>query len=85
MLCHLFGYFAGKYVQITGLKAPGDYSNQFWSDKILVLLCEGPKPPNSMVSGFLDPSDPLFLDLNRPEYFKHIRKVWKHFRKILFL
>ena len=28
-----------------GLKAPGNYLDQFWSNKILVSLVEGPKPP----------------------------------------
>ena len=29
--------------------------DQFWSNKILVLLCQGPKRQNSMMSGFFDP------------------------------
>ena len=29
-----------------------------------VLLLEGPKSPNSMICGFLDPWEPLFIDLN---------------------
>ena len=33
------GYFHRKYVQIMGFKAPGNYSDQFWSNKISVLLC----------------------------------------------
>ena len=37
--------------------------DQFWSNKIWVLLCEGPKPPNSMTSGFLNPGEPLLMDL----------------------
>ena len=37
-----------------GLEALGNYSDQFWSNKILVLLCEEPKPPNSMISGFFE-------------------------------
>ena len=32
----------GKYVQIIGLKVPGNYLDRFWSNKTLVLLCEGP-------------------------------------------
>ena len=49
---NLLGHLYGKHVEIIGLKAPWDYSDQFWSHKILVLLCEGLKPPNSMISGF---------------------------------
>ena len=48
----MFCYFCGKYVEIIGSKAPGSYLDQLWSNKILVLLCEGPRPPNSMISGF---------------------------------
>ncbi len=38
-----------------GLKAPGNYSDQFWFNKMSVSLCEGPRPQNSMISGFLRP------------------------------
>ena len=38
VLCHMLRYFYGKYVQIIGLKAPGNYLDQFGSNKILVLL-----------------------------------------------
>ena len=48
--CFLFYHSYGKYVQIIGLRAPGNYSDQFWLDKISISLCEGPKPPNSMIS-----------------------------------
>ena len=43
---------------IIGLKALGNYSDRLWSNKILVLLLARPKPPNSMISGFLSPGDP---------------------------
>ena len=33
---HLLGYSHGKYVWIIGLKAQGNYSDQFWSNKVLV-------------------------------------------------
>ena len=51
--CHFLGYLYGKCVQIIGLKAPGNYCEQIWFNEILILLCEGPKPPNAMISGFL--------------------------------
>ncbi len=44
------GYLYRKCVEIIGFKAPGDYSDQFGSHKISILLCEGPKAPNSMIS-----------------------------------
>ena len=46
-----------------GLKAPGNYLDQFWSNKISVLLLERLKPPHSMISGFLNPGEPVFMDL----------------------
>ena len=46
----IFLCFYGKHIEIIGLKAPGDYSDQFWSNNFSILLCEGPKPPNSMIS-----------------------------------
>ena len=58
---------------MIGLKALGDYLDQFWSNKISALLCEGQKPQNSMISGLLSPGEPLFMDSNIPKYLKDIR------------
>ena len=45
------GLFIWKMcLKIIGLKAPGNYSDQFWYNKISTLSCEGPEPPNSMIS-----------------------------------
>ena len=52
---YYYYYFYGTYVQIICLKAPGNYSDQLWSNKILVLLGEGPTPNIFMISGFLSP------------------------------
>ena len=71
--CYLLCHFDGKYVSI-GLKAPGNYSDQFWSNTILVLLCEGPKPNISMIDGLLTPGEPVFMDINIPKYFKRYKK-----------
>ena len=64
-----------------GLKAPGNYLDQFWSNKMSALLCEGPKPPNAMISGLLSPWEPLFQDLNIHNYFKKYKKVMETFWK----
>ena len=72
-------YLYGKYVEIIGLKAPGNYLDQFWFNIIPMLLCEGPKPNMFMISGLLNPREPLFMLFNMPNYFKNLRKVWKHF------
>ena len=42
----VFSFFYGTYVQIIGSEAPGNYSASFWSNKVSVLLCVGPKPTN---------------------------------------
>ena len=43
------------YIWIVGLKAPGNYFDQSWSNQISIWLCEGPKPSNSMISWFFGP------------------------------
>ena len=58
---------------------PGNSSDQFCSNKISVLLCEGPTPRNSMISGFLSPGKLLFMDFIIPNYFKQYKKIWTHF------
>ena len=50
-------------------------------NKILVLLCEGPKHQKSMISGFLSPGEPLFMDLNIPKYFKEYKTNLETFLK----
>ena len=49
---------------MIGLKAPGDNSDQFWFNKTSVLFCEGPKPNIFMISGFVRPGGPVFMDLS---------------------
>ena len=71
----MFGLFVWKYVDIIRLKAPGNYSASFWSNKISVLLLERPKSPNSMMSGFLSPGEHLFMDFNIPKYYNKMRRI----------
>ena len=73
MICwHLLGYLNVTYVEIIGLEAPGNYLDRFWCNQISVLLLEKPKPDISMISGSLDPSDPLFMDSNIPKILQGI-------------
>ena len=65
--------------EIIGLKAPGNCMDQFWSNKISVLLCEEPKPQVSMISGLLSPRESLFIDLNIPNYFRKYEKIMRTF------
>ena len=55
--------FLWKYVWIISLKAPGSYLDQFGSNRIFVLLCEGPKPNISLISGCLNPRGTLIYGL----------------------
>ena len=59
---------------VNRFNSSGNYLDQCWSNKILVWLCEGPKPQNSMISGFPDPWNPVFIDLNIPNYFNEHEK-----------
>ena len=44
--CNLYGNF----IEIIGLKVPGNYSAAFWSNNFSILLLERPKPNISMIS-----------------------------------
>ena len=57
-----------------GLKAPRNYSASFLFNKILIWLCEGQKPPNSMISGSSSPREPLFMHFYIPNYFNTYKK-----------
>ena len=74
-----------KYVRIVGLKASGNYSDQFRSNKMSVSFCEGPKLPNSMISGFVSPWEPLFIDLNIPKYFAKYKAIEETCRTSIFV
>ena len=52
--------FYETYVKIIRLKAPGNYSDQFWPNKILVLLCEGPNLTYPWFLDFWAQRDPYF-------------------------
>ena len=67
-----------KICKKLGLKTSGNHSSQCWSNKILVLLCEGPQPPNAMIYGFVSPWEPLFMDLGIPKYFLKSEKYGGH-------
>ena len=69
---HLLNSFYGKDVEILGLNAPGNYSASCWTNKILVLLCEEPKPNMFMISGYLTPGEPLFMTFNIPKILQRI-------------
>ena len=43
-------------------------------------MCEGPKPQNSMISGFSTPREPSFMDFNIQKYFKAYQKDGHMFR-----
>ena len=59
-------------MEMIGLKAPGNYSDHLWSNKIWVLLCEVPKPNIFMISGCLRPAGTLIHGF---EYTKLFQKI----------
>ena len=66
------GHFYRKYHKTIGLKA-GELR---WSILVFsnssILIFERPKPNLFTISGFWDPWEPLFMDLNIPNYFAKI-------------
>ena len=58
------------------LEAPGNYSDLFWSNKISVLSCEGPKPQNAVLSGLLDPVGPLIIGFEYAKLLRTYTKLW---------
>ena len=75
-----FGYLYGKYVYIMGLKAPGNYLDQCWSNKILLVLCGRPKHNISMMSGFVSPGGCIFIDSIIPKTLQGTtRKIMGYF------
>ena len=59
---------------MAGLKALGHYLDQFWFNRIPILLCEGPSPPNSMMSSFLHPE----TFISGFTYTKTLQTMWKY-------
>ncbi len=52
IVVHFWVIHMEELMKVMALKAPGNYSDQFWSNKILVCLCEGRNSPNSLFPEF---------------------------------
>ena len=61
------GTFVWTYVEIIGLKTLGNYYDQFSSNKMLVLFCEGPND-----FWICEPQVPLFMYYNIPKTLQRI-------------
>ena len=60
-----------------GLKPPGNYVDQFRSNKTCVLFLEKPETHNSMISRFSDPPwKPLLIVFKAPGYFKNNEQIF---------
>ena len=60
--------------------------DQFWFNKISILLCEGPKPNISMISGFCEPLEPRIYGFYHAKILQNISaKYMEPFQKILIL
>ena len=78
------GLFAWKSIEIISLKVTENDLDQFWSNRILFFK-EWTKTKKSMISGFLDPSEPLFMDSTTPNYCKTYKNLWELFWNIFVL
>ena len=67
-------------MEIIDLKAPGNSSDQFWFNPFPILWLARQESPISMISGFGDPCEPLFIGLNIP---KILSKIWEKHGDIL--
>ena len=76
-VCIVWVFFMEKYEEIKGLEAPGNYSGQFGSNNFSILLLGRPKPNMFIIPGFLNPWEPLFMDLNNKNTSKHIGQIWE--------
>ena len=50
------GNFNCNFIEMIGLKAPGNYPGPFWSNRFSICLWENLKNLSSMISGFLNVS-----------------------------
>ena len=70
--------FDGKFMEIIGLKAPGNYSGPFWSSNFSILILENLRDLISMISGFLNaspaPKTNYCLSSEAPGYLKQSKK-----------
>ena len=89
-LMHLYNTlsrFYGKSTEIISLRAPGNYSAPFWSNRCFICLLENPKTIISMISGLLNvssaPKTIYVLSLETPRYLKKTRKCMDHFENII--
>ena len=61
------GHYYGKYVQLTDLKVPRNYSSSIWYHRISIRLWERPKTPHVHDFGIFEPvtkpQNQLFLFL----------------------
>ena len=81
----LVSSFCGNYYKIHNRKAPYNYSASIWTYNFSICLCETPKPNISMISGFVESWEPLFMDLDIPKYFKKSENSRNTFLKIICL
>ena len=76
-VCDLWGHVYDIFIKIIGLKVPGNYSAPFWSHNFSICLLKSLQIPNSMIFGFLDPPEPLFMDLDIQNHCYKVIKIRK--------
>ena len=82
-ICWHFQIFVVICMEIVCINSPGIQT--LWG---IILMNSGlikswfyyvrnqiPEPPNTMISGFLSPEEPLFMDLKIPKVLQQIREI----------
>ena len=75
----MLGHFYGKYVYIIGLQAPGNYSHQFWSNKIWFYYGRTKASEFHDFWIFEPPRNPYLWIWIYQITSTYIRKLWTHF------
>ena len=89
LLLRFLSFFYGDFLEIIGLKAPGNYSASIWSNIFSICLWESPKLFISMISAFLDVSRPpktnYFYLWRHQDTQRKSKKSLEHFKDMIFV
>ena len=78
----MLGKFYGNVIQKSGLKAPGNYSDQLWSNKCSLILLETPRTLIFMFAGFLGLVETLIYGF---EVLKYLIDILKYLIPMIYI
>ena len=84
-LCIWEKHFYCGYYWTDNQKAPENCSASVWAYSFPICFWEKPKPKIFMISRFVDPWEPLFIDLKMPKYYTNAKNWWGNVFKMVFL